>query len=181
MPSGSKWNRQYGMVQECCSTDLLSLMGPKTVSLFFQFHVVERPASYIQQDNRQLYTAQSVCRQSHGRGIKYSVSLYLDHGSLLYTLDFLLMTAAAATLASPVPVIHRRPRPSPFLLLCRPCSRRYLYPPRCCPCICRSIIQLPPQAAPDCTPPLPLRPPFLLSAAALGCTRSSPLLRPHPR
>ena len=35
-------------------------------------------------------------RQSHVRGIKFSVCFYLDHGALLYTLDFFLLSAAAA-------------------------------------------------------------------------------------
>ena len=35
----------------CCSTELVSLTGPKPVSLSLQFHVAECPASYVQQDN----------------------------------------------------------------------------------------------------------------------------------
>ena len=72
-------------------------------------------------------------RQAHGRGIKLHVSLYLNHGDLLHTLDFLLFTAAAtlvaavtdtAALAAAVPYfIYCRPRPSPFLIVSAAAAR----------------------------------------------------------
>ena len=105
---------------------------------------------------------------------KSNMYLYLDHGALLYTLNFMLITTATAVaLASAIPVICRRRRPNLFLIRHHPCSCCSLYPPFRRSCVLRTCYPLAPQAVSVCTPPPPSRPMFPSSAASVGCPRSS--------